>query len=235
MYQVKVIGEHVRTQGQGFISTDTHEYEVSMNDRNRKRLNTMMSHSDVYINIDGDQAMIVGRIVMSEPVVLSIISRSELPPSEEVASTNPADEVVITEKKTLTFDLVQNVAEHKEFRLAPGDVLFEDKGLKIELVHPLIGGITGEYRVSYKETVIDVNGATVVDGKVISTVDIVSGDIAEVYRCVEDSGLQWCSMQEPDHKAYFIREDGVEAYMKDYVHEICEYMSDMFAFGVPMS
>ena len=107
MYQVKVIGEHVRTQGQGFISTDTHEYEVSMNDRNRKRLNTMMSHSDVYINIDGDQAMIVGRIVMSEPVVLSIISRSELPPSEEVASTNPADEVVITEKKTLTFDLVQ--------------------------------------------------------------------------------------------------------------------------------
>ena len=120
MYQVKVIGEHVRTQGQGFISTDTHEYEVSMNDRNRKRLNTMMSHSDVYINIDGDQAMIVGRIVMSEPVVLSIISRSELPPSEEVASTNPADEVVITEKTTLTFDLVQNVAEHKEFPLATG-------------------------------------------------------------------------------------------------------------------
>ena len=99
MYQVKVIGEHVRTQGQGFISTDTHEYEVSMNDRNRKRLNALTCHSDVYINIDGDQAMIVGRIVMSEPVVLSIISRSELPPSEEVASTNPADEVVDNREK----------------------------------------------------------------------------------------------------------------------------------------
>ena len=229
------IHDEVLTTGHGFVETATQRYEVSMNMHSARKLASFHKHRQVYLSICDtytEQAMLTSNLsdMPKEYAVCSIVSVEE---RDNQRATPPSKRLTIREKTTLTFDSVRRVETHDAFVLEAGDVLFHDRGLKIELLKSVIGGITGVYRMTYENNEVLINGADLVDEEIKMTVKIVSGEASPIYRRIESSGLKWCSMQEWSKET--IEDHGVEAYILDYLSEVCQYMSDMFAHGCPMS
>lgn len=76
----------------------------------------------------------------------------------EIAALIKSDSMGRTAETTTTFALLERVQEHEEFGLEDGDLILEDKGLKLEHIPPYPGRITGKFRVFYEDTLIEING-----------------------------------------------------------------------------
>ena len=80
----------------------------------------------------------------------------------------------IREKTTLTLGNFREIPEHNNnFKVDAGDVLFDDQGLKVEIIEPY--GITNDYRITYKGNRIEYYDFLVEDGKFTSRLDAATG------------------------------------------------------------
>ena len=100
----------------------------------------------------------------------------------------------IREKTTLTLANFREIPEHdRNFKVNAGDVLFDDQGLKVEIIEPY--GITNDYRIIYKGNTIEFYDFLVEDGKFTSRLDVLQGDVKPIRRFFEDDRILWESLR----------------------------------------
>ena len=131
----------------------------------------------------------------------------------------------IREKTTLTLANFREIPEHdRNFKVNAGDVLFDDQGLKVEIIEPY--GITNDYRIIYKGNTIEFYDFLVEDGKFTCRLDVLQGAVMPIRQFFEDDRILW-------------RADGDNDYSdhenKSYIAELCCYLYDMFQVGYPRS
>lgn len=82
----------------------------------------------------------------------------ELTPKSEISELIKPDPIKPAEETTPTYDLLEQVREHEEFGLEDGVLILEDKGLKLEHIRPYPWRITGKFRVSCEDPLIEISG-----------------------------------------------------------------------------
>ncbi|MDE0315414.1 MAG: hypothetical protein OXM61_10965 [Candidatus Poribacteria bacterium] len=131
--------------------------------------------------------------------------------------------ITLTEPTPMTFDLLYNSQEHDEFEVEDGDLVFDDKGLKI-WIHNRIGR-----RFLYNDNEMFASLTTVEQHPSIhvfrTAFDVKKGSVIPMMRCVEDSGLEWSTMQECI--------EATEDFAKDYMEEFSRYVINTYCDGVP--
>lgn len=166
----------------------------------------------------------------------AITVKTETRKWDEIKHLIKPNYIDLTEKTTMTFDLLNRVEEHDEFETHNNEIIFEDKGLKIQLIESYMGGVTGLYRIGYKDTIITHNGFHVdtETDTIISKTNVIKGNPKEIYDAIEESGLQWCTLQEQAEESTSKGESEAEKYYKSYIGEFCEFVTDMYIYGIPM-
>ena len=131
----------------------------------------------------------------------------------------------IREKTTLTLGNFREIPSHeRNFDVEAGDVLFEDKGMKVEIIEPY--GITNDYRLTYKGNVIEYYDFLVEDDKFTSRLDVVRGEVKPIRLFFENNRIQTRGFGENDYS------DSENEY---YIVELCCYLYDMYQVGYPRS
>ena len=131
----------------------------------------------------------------------------------------------IREKTTLTLGNFREIPEHNNnFKVDAGDVLFDDQGLKVEIIEPY--GITNDYRITYKDNRIEYYDFLVEDGKFTSRLDVLRGALKPIRQFFEDNRIQCRAYGENDYS---------EGENKSYIAELCCYLYDMYQVGYPRS
>ena len=131
----------------------------------------------------------------------------------------------IREKTTLTLANFRVIPEHDcNFKVDTDDVLFEDKGVKVEIIKPY--GITNDYRITYKNNTIEFYDFLVENDIFTSRLDVVQGDVKPIRLFFEDNRIQWRSHGENTYS---------EDENKSYIAEVLGYLYDMYQVGYPRS
>ena len=131
----------------------------------------------------------------------------------------------IREKTTLTLANFREIPEHdRNFKVNAGDVLFDDQGLKVEIIEPY--GITNDYRITYGENRIEYHDFLVEDGKFTSRLDALQGEVKPIKKFFEDNRILW-------------RADGANDYSDEenkwHIAELCCYLYDIYQVGYSRS
>ncbi len=189
-------------------------YVSSVNERGESKLNAILNRDDKYVVIvletpDYD----IDSKAMIEDVACHVehIIHPEVKP------------ITLTEPTPMTFDLLYHSQAHEEFEVNDGDLVFEDKGLKI-WIHNRIGR-----RFIYKDNEMYCSLTTTEPRTGIrlfkTKYELRKGSVIPMMRCVEDSGLEWNTMQE-------VIED-TEDFANDYMEEFASYVINTYCDGVP--
>ena len=131
----------------------------------------------------------------------------------------------IREKTTLTLGNFREIPSHDcDFNVEAGDVLFEDKGMRVEIIEPY--GITNDYRLTYKGNCIEFYDFLVEDGKFTSRLDMLQGEVKPIRAFFENNRIQTRGFGENDYS------DDENEY---YIAELCCYLYDLYQVGYPRS
>ena len=131
----------------------------------------------------------------------------------------------IREKTTLTLANFREIPSHDcDFEVETGDVLFEDKCMRVEIIEPY--GITNNYRLTYKGNRIEFYDFLVEDGKFSSRLDVLQGEVKPIRQFFENNRIQTRGFGENDYS------DDENQY---YIAELCCYLYDLYQVGYPRS
>ena len=131
----------------------------------------------------------------------------------------------IREKTTLTLANFREIPEHDHnFEVQAGDVLFEDKEMKVEIIEPY--GITNDYRITYKDNTIEFYDFLVEDGKFTSRLDVLQGEVKPIRLFFEENRIQWRLHGENGYS---------DAENQYYIAELLCYLYDVYQVGYPRS
>ena len=131
----------------------------------------------------------------------------------------------IREKTTLTLANFREIPVHeRNFEVNEGEVLFEDKGMKVEVIEPY--GITNDYRITYRGNCIEFYDFLVEDGKFTSRLDVLQGEVKPIRQFFQDNRIQRRAYGENDYS------DSENQY---YIAELCCYLYDIYQVGYPRS
>ena len=131
----------------------------------------------------------------------------------------------IREKTTLTLGNFREIPSHDNgFNVEASDVLFEDLGMKVEIIEPY--GITNDYRLTYKGNRIEFYDFLVEDDKFTSRLDILQGEVKPIRLFFENNRIQTRGFGENDYS------DSENEY---YIAELCCYLYDLYQVGYPRS
>lgn len=132
----------------------------------------------------------------------------------------PTETITITEATPITFHLIERIEEHDlDFDVDNGTVFFDDKGLTYSW-----RGKDNAYVVKYKGNWIVLRGRKYRLGEVHHDYDVITGLASSIMKVIEDSQVEWSSMQEHI-------EDG-EDFAIDYLREFGEYCLCLYCDGV---
>ena len=127
----------------------------------------------------------------------------------------------IREKTTLTLSNFREIPEHDhDFEAEAGDVLFDDQGLKVEIIKPY--GITNDYRITYKDNTIEFYDFLVENGKFTSRLDVIQGVVKPIRLFFEENRIQWRAHGENDYS---------EGENRLYIAELLCYLYDIYQVG----
>ena len=163
----------------------------------------------------------------------------ELTSKSEISELIKPDPIKSAEENTPTFDLLEQVQEHEEFGLEDGAFILEDKGLRLEHIPPYPRRITGKFRVSCEDTLIEISGL----GESERTVIVIHGEAQQIVEFFEENKLEWSSMQEwleinnmewlsiSESVKAEIQIGEAETHYEAYVVEICKFLTDIYTLG----
>ena len=130
----------------------------------------------------------------------------------------PTESIILTKPTAITFHLIERIEEHEEFNVYNGTVFFNDKGLSYSWSE-----IESGYVAKYEGNEVILRGRKYRNGEVIHDYDIISGDASEIVKVIEDSQVEWSSMQE------WIED--TEKFTIDYLREFGEYCLTLYTDG----